>query len=204
MKRLNSPQFLDPRDFNKIRNGDFKAIVKDGKIKLSSGYCTFIDEPYPDGEEIILSAGANLYAESIVDIEKKIAEQKAIARQKEEEQRVLENERVRLAWEFNDSLNIPVKWTPEIKPVLSGLTENSMGNGCKKNTVFHIFLLEDLKDGKLKRKKGQPLCGNDMGKFGELAQSDDPLRREQALKVSCKACLKIAERWQEPEHMPGF
>jgi hypothetical protein len=98
--------------------------------------------------------------------------------------------------EFNKSLNIPVKWSSEIKEVLSGLNINSMGNGTKRNTVNHVFLHEELKSGKLFRETNSFLCspvsskhhGNWSGTLGE-----DKLKR----KVSCKSCLKLANRFNQ-------
>lgn len=98
------------------------------------------------------------------------------------------------AIKFNNSLNIPVKWSSEIKQVLSGLNDGSSGNGCKKNTVNHIYLHEDLIQGKLKRLKNNFLCstvkskhhGNWSGTLGDFGLEH---------KVDCKQCLKIAERF---------
>lgn len=95
---------------------------------------------------------------------------------------------------FNEALNIPVNWSSEIKEVLSGLNINSMGNGTKKNTVFHIYLKERLEAGKLKRDANNFLCSPVKSKhFGDWSGSlgDDG----QEAKVTCKSCLKFAERF---------
>lgn len=95
---------------------------------------------------------------------------------------------------FNKSLNIPVKWSSEVKQVLSGLSENSNGCGTKKNTVLHVYLHEVLKSGRLSRESNSYLCtqvearwnGNWSGTIGT-----NKLER----RVTCKSCLKIAKRF---------
>ena len=47
---------------------------------------------------------------------------------------------------------------PGKKDVISGLTENSWGDGQKANTVYHVYLKEPLHDGRLYRSAGDFLC----------------------------------------------
>jgi hypothetical protein len=42
---------------------------------------------------------------------------------------------------------------------LSGLSERSAGNGCKRNTVFHAMVLNSFNKGRLKRDRYDFLCG---------------------------------------------
>lgn len=87
-----------------------------------------------------------------------------------------------------------------MKDVLSGLLENSDGNGMNKATVGHIELLEELTEGKLKRDPGEFLCTKNKGKqwsgVSEKLYTDGNGERYNA-KVTCKACLKSAKRWQK-------
>ena len=46
--------------------------------------------------------------------------------------------------------NIPFKYSVRIKPVLSGLSENSNGDGAKRNTVFHCYVEESFVDGRIR------------------------------------------------------
>lgn len=54
--------------------------------------------------------------------------------------------------------DLPFEWRTDIKEVLSGLSESSMGNGCKTNTVKHLMLVEDYSNGRLVRGVGDYLC----------------------------------------------
>lgn len=44
----------------------------------------------------------------------------------------------------SDAKKLPFKYDIAIKPVLSGLSENSWGDGTNRRTVEHIILLEDF------------------------------------------------------------
>ncbi len=91
------------------------------------------------------------------------------------------NRRLKKIKEFYDQYNIPFKFSVEAKEVLSGLHENSSGNGLKKNSVFHIFVKEEIRTGRLKRDKNSFLCtqpksysGGDWS--GTLGQGRDELK----------------------------
>jgi hypothetical protein len=58
------------------------------------------------------------------------------------------------AQERNARLYLPVRWTSGFKSVISGLTENSSGNGINRRTVIHVLLLEDIRDGRWSEMKG--------------------------------------------------
>ncbi|WNM19258.1 hypothetical protein [Flavobacterium capsici] len=117
-----------------------------------------------------------------------------IEREKKHEERKLFYENLKKeAIEFNNSLEIPVKWSSEIKQVLSGLSEKSSGNGWKKNTVRHIYLHESFSSGRLKREAKNFLCsqvkskysGNWSGTLGENGLE---------YKVNCQKCLEISNK----------
>jgi len=100
---------------------------------------------------------------------------------------------------FNQSLNIPVDWHTGYKDVLSGLSENSWGDGTNKATVGHIEFLESLNDGRLKRERGEFLCTKKKGKQwsgdSHLKSIDGDGNCYNA-KVTCKTCIKAANRWK--------
>lgn len=71
------------------------------------------------------------------------------------------------------------------KIVLAGLRENSRGDGLNRRSVVHAMLYVDLKRGRLQRKAGQLLCGNNGGSFG-IGMHDG--------EITCPGCKKIIER----------
>lgn len=99
------------------------------------------------------------------------------------------------SYKFNTSLNIPVKWSPEIKQNLSGLSADSSGDAFKKNTVFHIYLHENLDSGRLKRNSKDYLCTQVSAKWGGNWSGTVGAQTEN-YKVTCKSCLKIANRFK--------
>lgn len=140
----------------------------------------------------------------ITDEEKAQMEEEARRQADEEKERIRQHKnRLREEAEaFNATLNIPVKWTTGVNLVLSGLSETSAGDGYFKNTVQHIMLLEDLKDGRLVRHKGGFLCN--VKRRGRLKDRDasyhvDGDGNRYTPKVTCKACLRIARRWSDRE-----
>lgn len=90
--------------------------------------------------------------------------------------------------------NLPFKWKAQIKEVLSGLSENSNGDGWKKNTVIHVQLLEDFKRGRLTRNKGDYLCSpKKVPNWGDGGNYTE---------VTCKSCLKRAAALSSKTHQP--
>lgn len=69
----------------------------------------------------------------------------------------------RTQW-HNDML--PVPWELGTKMVLSGLSANSCGSGCRRNTVNHIRLLARLDAGRIHRTSGDFLCTPKSGSNG--------------------------------------
>lgn len=91
---------------------------------------------------------------------------------------------------------LPFAWKTNIKQVISGLTENSNGNGSNKRTVMHIVLDEDFKKGRLKRHKDDYLCSDK--KTSNWSAPNSSLTRDSFKEaVTCKACLSIANRLVE-------
>jgi len=188
--KLKSPEFINPFLVRSLPAG---GLVEQGTVKIGSETLSFDDEPYPDGTCVRVSIGRDFYCESLVEIEQQRQERQRQREQREERERELWQQQREQNKQFNESLNIPVAWRPEYKPVLSGLTENSSGNGHKCNTVYHILLEEELHEGRLHRAIGQPLCSKDMGSFGELVGWHDPSFE---VEVTCRTCLRLAKRWQ--------
>jgi len=189
MKQLQSPTFINPFF---IRSLPATGVVTDGAVKVGSELLQFTDTPYSNGTEVNVYLSQNFYCETTAEIEAKRQVQEEQQRQRQQAALEAEQRRADEAKRFNDSLNIPARWTPEIKRVLSGLSETSAGNGCYKNTVAHVYLLEDLNEGRLNREAGNFLCTTDKGYLSDSLDYQD----EYATKVTCKKCLEIAKRWQ--------
>lgn len=97
-------------------------------------------------------------------------------------------------YNFWKQYNIPFKFVVDIKPVLSGLLENSNGAGANKTTVEHIILQEIFCDGRLKREFNQFLCSQPTGRnmyFQPLAEIDELQEI-----VTCKQCLAKIEKYR--------
>lgn len=124
-----------------------------------------------------------------------LTEQKAwFEKERERKQKIkqrqdeLNRERIKKEDEdFNKSLNLPFKYTLGYKVVLSGLSSSSWGDGARSNTVTHVVLDEDFKQGRLSRDKGDFLC---------KASSSKMWDHETGGRVTCSQCLKIARRWK--------
>lgn len=101
----------------------------------------------------------------------------------------------------NTSLYIPVRWTSGFKSVISGLTEDSNGNGLNRRTVIHVLLLEDIRDGRMIRKAGSFLCTAASGSNGKQwvnpATHSDGEHGVYVSEVTCKQCITTAQRWHD-------
>lgn len=132
------------------------------------------------------------------ELEKEKQKREEEYRKRKEEERKIEEKKSELYMEeckdFYKNLNIGVKYTPVIRLVMSGLTENSMGNGIYKNTVTHLRIEEDLTTGRFHRKAGECLCKCERKGKKKLWDDEAILshnNKEYYNKVTCKSCLKI-------------
>lgn len=98
-------------------------------------------------------------------------------------------------YNFWEKYDIPFKFVVDIKPVHSGLLENSNGGGSNKATVFHLILKEDIISGRLKRKINDFLCTQPKGRhFYSTPYST--LEDENQEIVTCEQCLKMIEKYK--------
>lgn len=201
MHRLEAPAFIDVEWFNQVRYGTHEVALQ-GKTVLLNGVTMRIEENYPEQVVyVFLHRDGFFYMQTKQEREELVR----IAKQEREEREAKKREAAKRyrqeAEEFNAQFNIPVEWTTGYKAVLSGLSENSWGDGRYRSTVNHILLQEDLQQGRLKRKAGDFLCsaterGKRWGSFDdpvEFAYDDNGAFQP---KISCQSCLKIAERWK--------
>ena len=184
--------FIDPRFFRSLPITT--RVDSDSALRVGTSELHFVSDSLPVGTEVkIWISSGNFVCQSIAEIEAEEVQREEMFAERQRLAAEKEASRQQEAIKLNQSLNIPVSWYPDVKPVLSGLTESGMGNGCKSNTVFHVVLNEDLHSGRLHRVAGQPLCSSSMGKFGDLVGWH---KEEQSVhKVTCKKCLEIAGKF---------
>lgn len=190
MKRLNTPRGIDPFLYNSL---PIRTVVSDGIIKTEYQNLYFFENPYRDGTEVeIFTYDRFLSCQSITEIEEERKKREKLREEKGKAKiKAIEIKRLKTR-EFNESLNIPVLWQPEIKHVLSGLTGGSNGSGFRRNTQVHIYLLEEISSGRLKRTKNSFLCKPSKGAhYNELICQSGSLEE---LQVSCKHCLQMARK----------
>lgn len=223
--------FINPGYFNRVNGGEtIKGIVKKNNNYISyenpEGYMVegindfgnciqkfAIESPLDnifEGMELEIKLiggfSKGLTKEELEELEKekqrreyeykkRIAEEKKL---NEEEEKLYMNE----CNDFYKRLNIGVKYTPIIRLVMSGLTENSIGDGTYKNTVTHLRVEEDLTHGRFHRKAGECLCKCKRVGKKILWDEEAILGITNATfynKITCKTCLKIlkSKGWLE-------
>lgn len=187
--------FVNPHLINSDKKRE--ALVEKGVVELKGCSDRFIvpkndREYFPNGTEcyfwIIYPHGRFVIAKKDdVEIheekEKKKRElQKELSKLKEEKEDLLYKVEVE---EFWDQYDIPFAYGIQIKPVKSGYTESSWGDGSNRSTVWHIVLNEDVSLGRLKRDKGEFLCSQPTF----IPYSEIEPHKERSHKITCKACL---------------
>lgn len=159
-------------------------------------------------EVIVLTAGKFLIAEPKAQYQERVraereAQQLAVnqAAREREKERIERSQRWESeAAESNAALNIPVRWTSGLKTVLSGLSSRSNGSGDSARSVAHVLLLESIEEGKFVRRAGSFLCTAAGGRDGQawtgkLHSHSAGVAGPYVSRITCRACLKIAQRW---------
>lgn len=208
---------MNPLWFSRVQGGEHQVVaVSSTEVELEKEIL-YLANPHDTTFEVGQVLYVSLryprhygYFACITEVDKKRIEEEAQKRHDEENRRYqeLQAKQITVAREFNKRIQLPVEWAIEQKSVLSGLAENSWGDGRKRNTVDHVQVLEDLKDGRFVRHKGDFLCtGNDTGKYsdGNLPTKEEADHKKfgssYPYKVTCKQCIKILKRkgWLNPE-----
>lgn len=188
-----------------VNNRMLAGVVTDqGEIEIEGELLSFQDgsQAIPPGTSVMVTIGQCITCLRLKEHQQIADERIRIEKEESAKRQKLLDEEKSNAWAFNAALKLPVPWSVGIKDVLSGLSERSNGDGYNRATVEHIVLEQDLVVGRLKRSKGDFLCtsaSRDNGKSWSGATSSaisDGQGGTYAPKVSCKACLKLAQRFQ--------
>ncbi len=191
-------------------------VMPDGTVLVAGDHLEVLMGELPQiGTELIIFLKPyerEVWAEPLEIYRRRIVEEKAeldAKRQRaQEEHRIKQAERLMQresrALVENARLKIPVRWTSGMKSVLSGLSAKSSGNGMRFNSVFHILLLEPIKEPRMIRNAHTFLCTGPGGTDGDmwtgkLAKYPDGVNGPYVAEITCRTCLKIAKRWSNLE-----
>ena len=204
--RLIFDGMLDPFWFNAQRGKTHNGVVEPtGFVRLAAMTLRLKDpNALPAGTQVKIWLDRDFQCAAAEEITREAAHRAETEALEAEEHRLRMNRERAAAETFNGAIHLPVRWIPGMKDVLSGLSEQSNGDGCNRATVQHILLLEDLHDGRLRRRAGSFLCTSAGGSDG-LRYSGQPEAmhvdgegRLYPAKITCQACLQCASRWIKP------
>lgn len=206
-ERRMSPEsgLLNPLWLRSVAGRSFEAVVDDrGGVVIDGVRLVFnrSDAAIDGREKVMVKVGQWITCQRLSEFQQHV-EAKERSAAAEREAAATRQDRLRVEAEaFNSRIVLPVTWKVAIKDVLSGLAEDSMGDGYNKRTVHHIQLENDAIAGKLKRAKGDFLCtspSSDNGKqwsSSSAAMQTDGQGKPYAPRVTCKRCIKLAAIFQ--------
>lgn len=200
---VTGPRMLDPMWFNTVRHGQHPAeVAADGSLTVNGVALRLCRDTLAAGTavRVWLNGSGYFVCATCDEIEREAQAWHDAESAKAEERRQQLNALRADAEVFNARIVLPVRWDVGIKDVLSGLSATSWGDGRSKATVAHIYLLEELQVGHLKRQAGDLLCTSARGTNGKRRSSTvehghDGDGQPFQPKVTCKACLAQAKRW---------
>lgn len=107
---------------------------------------------------------------------------------------------------FNHQLRIPVIWKRAEKVRYRG--GRGMYDYANSQSAGHVLLLDELKFGRIKRQRGDFLCGSkitdrklhDLLNMNDMATTEEHIKNSKRQKVTCKRCLELAHRFQRSDH----
>lgn len=110
-----------------------------------------------------------------------------------------------LAEKANASIRMPVRWTSAQKIDLARRDRLDPGHDEKYNTVTHILVLDELRDGRFYRPAKSLLCTSPQannGKYwtGDFQVHGSSIEGQYVRKVTCVTCLRAAEKWAALEY----
>lgn len=204
--QLEGPPFLDPFWFNRMRQGQHPAVVSPGGVVSVDGVPLRLRGGAPAPGEAVrvwISSAGYFVCATLDEIEREAQVQRDVQASEADRRRQHLNAERADAEAVNARIALPVRWDVGIKDVLSGLSERSWGDGRGKATVEHIYLLEPLLYGRLSRLEGDFLCTTASGTNGRrwstkvVERCHDGDGTPYQPKVTCKACLALAQRWMK-------
>ncbi len=202
--RVDTPQWPDPGWLNQVRCGSFFATVDSDRSVVVEGVRLRLSEPKPEpgtAVKVWLSGSGFFVGATLEEVEREAQVRRDADESRALQRRATLNARREDALSFNSKIKLPVRWDVGVKDVLSGLSESSMGDGRSKATVEHIYLQEPLQAGRIQRMAGDFLCTSSKGSNGKrwtdrtVSTSYDGDGKPFQSKVTCKACLRVADRW---------
>lgn len=212
MFKLKWPQHPSPRWFSAGQTEHVGRVLDDGTVDAEGNKLYLLDGTLPSaGTEVMVTTEcmylvaeptAEFHALQAREESERKAQQEAWQAQREREYRERQIRYQQGAEEENGKLHIPVRWTSGLKTVLSGLSQNSAGTGDNARSVIHILLLESLSDGRFHRSANTFLCTSAGGTNGKawterLHNHSVGVNGPYVSKVTCKQCLKLAQRWSD-------
>lgn len=168
--------------FADLQKETIESIFKDGEklvFKIISGFFHVIKQDEVDRLELINEELSKLYKEKR-ELSTKVST-------------LQENLNNFIFWQ---KYKIPFKFVVDIKPVGSGLTENSWGDGSNRATVYHVILKEELKNGRIKRDINDFLCSQPKGRHF-YSEPNRRLDDDTQNVITCKQCLKMIEKYKK-------
>lgn len=196
------PAFLHPKTMREINTGDGLVLSTTAEGKLNINGQLFPCAQLEKGLEVrVFGEPYNVHVFSNADYQ---AYEKAWSKYRAEldwqqavERKKLAEQKAKLVKDFWAKYNIPFKFSMDIKERLSGLSANSSGNGTVKNTVLHVVLKEDYKEGRLQRKAGDFLCSPSVSKSGGnwSGTLGDGVHEQQNI-CDCKGCMDKLKKWE--------
>lgn len=175
-----------------------RGVVVDGVVTVCGAAYRVLGADVPEGEEVEVHPQAFAFRVSeLVTMEAAAAAVAEQRRADEEAARRVGADRDRAESDAaNAGLGLPFAWQAAIRTVASGLSARGAGNGVNARSVVHVRCDEPVTVGRLRRSRGDLLCGAGAGAMDFLAEavSRDGSGEIYRDRVTCRACRTAAHR----------
>lgn len=187
----------DPFLVQALLRGKQAGVVRDRHVVIDGHRLAFLEAPLPEETSVWVGLDRDgYYAQTAAAVAQCAAEAQAAEAQQAADLERRRQDRQAQARAFHARYALPFRWTVGIKDRLSGLGARSAGDGCARNTVQHLRVLEALHQGRLSRRAGDFLCTSAQGTNGQQWVDPPPLQDPPA--VTCPRCRALMARWQKP------
>ncbi|MGA2548888.1 MAG: hypothetical protein ABSF50_01960 [Burkholderiaceae bacterium] len=200
-RELTAPSEISAQWLDDFAHREVEVTVEaDGKsVILGRQTLKLVGPGLPPGTRLLVTVEETIRAVTPEEREREHEEgQEAAERRQEKRKNALEADRVE-ALAQHRSYTFPFRYDMALRVIMSGLRGHSMGNVPSKNSVVHIRLKEEFRDGVFHRRSGQLLCsalGPHSRAYGSLIEAYSFYGNGIPARITCKICLKIAERWK--------